>query len=116
MGILEVFPERMRVFDRSLHDALVLDDVRDFNFLESHQEKLQGLDDAIIEFASTTGGTRAFYNWLWRIPIVVTANYSTRNLHFLDDHDFFGREENRVVVHFSARQPAGANAPAAPVS
>ena len=37
---LEQFPEKMRSFRRGKHDALVLDDVRDMEFLSSHQEKL----------------------------------------------------------------------------
>ena len=56
-----VFPETMRHFQRAVHDGLVLDDVKDLNFLVSHQEKLQGKYDALVEFGSTA-------RWHMRIP------------------------------------------------
>ena len=37
----------MRQFQRGVHDGLVLDDVRDLDFLVSHQEKLQGKHDSL---------------------------------------------------------------------
>ena len=33
------------------------------------------------------------------IPIVATANYSTCNLHFLEAHDWLGKESNRILIH-----------------
>ena len=33
IGALTYFPEKMRKFDRDRHDGLVLDDVRDMEFL-----------------------------------------------------------------------------------
>ena len=56
IGTLGYFPDRMRDFSRLKHDAVVLDDCRDFRFLVEHQEKLQGKVDARVEFASTPGG------------------------------------------------------------
>ena len=39
VGSLQVFPESMRAFDRTVHDGLILDDVRDLDFLAEHQDK-----------------------------------------------------------------------------
>lgn len=99
IGTLEHFPSQMRSFSRKHHDAIVLDDCRDFAFLVQHQEKLQGKVDAKVEFASTPGGQCAFTKWLHRIPIVVTANFTTKNRNLFDDDDFLGNAENRVVVN-----------------
>ena len=98
VGNLTHFPERMREFSSKKHDAIVLDDVRDFSFLVLHQEKLQAKSDALVEFASTPGGQCAFTKWLHRIPIVVTANHSTAHQELLDDDDFLGNAENRVLL------------------
>ena len=92
----------MRAFSRKKHDAVVLDDCRDFGFLVRHQEKLQGKSDANIEFASTPGGQLAYSKWLHRVPIVVTANHTTKNPQLLDDDDFLGNGDNRVLIRRSA--------------
>ena len=100
IGDLEHFPEKMREFCRHKHDGLVLDDVRDLQFVDNHQEKLQGKYDSVVEFASTPGGTCAFKKYLFAVPVVVTINMSTRNLGFLDNHDWLGKPANRVLVRF----------------
>ena len=53
-GRLEFFPDGMRALDGNVHDGLVLDDVRDLEFLSNQQEKIQATD--VVEFASTPGG------------------------------------------------------------
>ena len=68
VGDTEVFPAKMMEFKRHFHDALILDDVRDLNFLISHQEKLQGKYDSRIEFATTQGGTCFYTKYLFKIP------------------------------------------------
>ena len=93
------FPEKMRSFDRHKNDGLVLDDLRDLLFLGRHQDKLQGKYNKEVEFASTTGGTCAYFQDLYRVPVVATVNHSTENLDALLTHDFLGLEKNRVVVH-----------------
>jgi len=60
VGTLDHFPDRMRLFTRGTHDGLVLDDVRDLDFLVRHQEKLQGKYDALVEFGSTPGGQLSY--------------------------------------------------------
>lgn len=102
IGGLLHFPERMRLFDRRVHDGLVLDDVRDLEFLSLQQDKLQSTYHRAVEFASTPGGKCAFQKYLFRIPIVVTCNYSTANLKYLETHDFLKLEENRIVVEWPA--------------
>ena len=42
IGTLDTFPDTLRAFDRNVHDAIILDDIRDMAFLGNHQEKLQG--------------------------------------------------------------------------
>lgn len=98
VGTLAHFPDGMRMFDRDLHDGIVLDDVRDLAFVVSHQEKLQGKYDYPVEFASTTGGTCAFSKDLFAVPIVMTINNSTKNLQLLATDDFLGNVGNRVLV------------------
>ena len=100
VGNLEHFPDRMREFDRKVHDGIILDDVRDLKFVQQHQEKVQGKYDARVEFASTPGGQRAYSRWLFKTPIVVTVNYSTTNLGMLETDDFLSCVRNRVVVEY----------------
>ena len=100
VGSLEVFPEAMRSFDRNKHDGIILDDVRDLNFLAEHQDKLQGKYDARVEFATTPGGTCAYSKYLFAVPVAVTVNNSTRNLDFLLTHDWLSSERNRVLIKF----------------
>ena len=100
LGALTHFPEKMRQFDNDVHDGIILDDVRDLNFCSEHQDKLQGKYSGSVEFASTAGGTCAFEADLFAVPFVVTVNDSTRNLAFLDTHDWLGLQKNRVVLHW----------------
>ena len=98
IGVLEHFPDGMRSFSRKKHDGIVLDDCRDFAFLARHQEKLQGKSDAIIEFGSTPGGQLAYSKWLHRVPIIVTANHTTKHPELLEADDFLGNADNRVLI------------------
>ena len=100
VGSLKFFPEGMRKFNRKIHDGLVLDDVRDLMFISDHQEKLQGKYDTRVEFASTPGGVCSFSKYLFACPTVVTLNYSTQNLHFLEHHYWLKSPANRVVIHW----------------
>jgi len=102
IGTLEHFPDGMRAFSRKKHDAVILDDCRDCQFLVRQQEKLQGKSDVKAEFASTPGGQCSYSKWLHRIPIVVTANFSTKNLNLLEDDDFLGNPDNRTVTRRGA--------------
>ena len=100
IGNLTHFPDTMRLFDKQKHDGLVLDDVRDLEFLSDNQDKLQGKYDARVEFASTPGGACSFKKYLFAVPTVVTCNFSTKNLHYLETHDWLKHPGNRVVVKF----------------
>jgi len=100
IGLLEHFPDQMRRFKRGFHDGVVLDDLRDLRFLVSHQEKVQGKYNALVEFASTPGGQLSYSLDLFATPVVATANYSTKNLGLLENDDFLSNGENRVLVHF----------------
>ena len=101
IGCLEHFPEEMRAFKRGVHDAVILDDVRDLAFLVRHQEKIQGKYDKAVEFASTPGGQCSYTKWLFCVPFAATCNYSTENLSMLKDNDFLGKDANRVFVEFA---------------
>ena len=90
----------MRKFDRRRHDGLILDDIRDLEFLARQQDKLQGKCDAPVEFASTPGGTCSYTKYLFKVPVVVTLNKSTANLQYLREHDWLGKPGNRVLVEF----------------
>ena len=107
VGTLDHFPDGMRKFDRKVHDALILDDLRDFSFLVRHQEKLQGKVDRVVTFAETPSGGYSYRKWLWRVPIVVTANFTTKNQDLLLNDDFLGNTENRVIVQ--RQRPQGAD-------
>lgn len=100
VGSTEVFPSKMVEFKRGFHDAIILDDARDLQFLVLHQEKLQGKHDGRIEFATTRGGTCFYTKYLFQIPTVVTANFTTSNLNFLEDNDWLNKIQNRVVVQW----------------
>ena len=129
VGGLEHFPEGMRNFKRGYHDGIVLDDLRDLNFLVVHQDrgratmwrigrvrgnptyvahggpglvedKLQGKYDGATEFASTPSGQHAYFRDLFAVPVVATANFSTANLHLLDQDDFLANPKNRLLVPF----------------
>ena len=100
IGSSQVFAAAMQQFERRVHDAIILDDVRDLRFVVMHQDKLQGKYDARIEFASTPGGQLAYEKWLFCIPVVVTCNYSTAHLDLLETDDFLGQTKNRVLVNW----------------
>lgn len=100
VGSSQVFPAKMVEFKRGEHDALILDDVRDLDFLVSHQEKIQGKYDSRIEFATTQGGTCFFTKYLFQVPTVVTINYTTKNRCFLETNDWLSRPQNRILVEW----------------
>ena len=100
IGKSEHFPDAMREFDRSKHDGLILDDVRDMKFVTDHQHALQGKYDAKVEFASTPGGTCAYTRYLYAVPTVVTCNFATENLGLLLSDDWLRHEKNRRLVDF----------------
>ena len=100
VGNLGHFPDGMRAFDRRKHDGLILDDIRDLSFLKDHQHVLQGKYDGLVEFGSTPGGTCAYTKYLFKVPTVVTFNFSTQNLSMLETDDWLKNEGNRVLVEF----------------
>ena len=100
VGALGQLPDGLRAFSRKVHDGIILDDVRAFSFLVQQQEKLQSKYDARLELGTTPGGQCAYHKWLWRIPIVVTANNTTTGHDLLDSDDFLGNPANRVLLRF----------------
>lgn len=103
VGTLAQLPEGMRRFQRAVHDGVVLDDVRDLQFLVDHQEKLQGRYNGLVEFATTAGGTCAFLKDLYKVPFVLTVNNTTRNLDYLATNDFCSKPENVCFLSFLGR-------------
>ena len=100
IGKLENFPEKFREFDKKKFDGIVCDDVRDLEWVSSHQEKLQGSYERVVEFGSTPGGQCAYFRDMYCVPLVITINWSTGNLGYLDSHDWLAKPENRVIVTF----------------
>ena len=98
----------MRQFKRGHHDGLVLDDVRDLQFLVNHQEKLQGKYDCLVEFGSTAGGTCAYHRDLFGVPVVATINFSTKNLQAdqqIDDEQPESAEEKDEACAQKTKNP-----------
>ena len=61
IGTLTFFPDLMRTLNRKKHGSIVLDDVRDMQFVTDHQHILQSkYDNDDIPFASLAGGTREY--------------------------------------------------------
>ena len=107
IGSLMHFPDGLRRFDRRRHDGIILDDIRDFNFLADNQHALQGKYNAEVEFASTPGGQCAYALDLYAVPIVAAANHSTKNSQLLDDHDWLSKTSNRRIIYW--KRPTGAS-------
>lgn len=99
VGSSDLFPSKMVEFKRDTHDAIILADVRDLDFLVQHQEKLQGKYDSRIELATTQGGTCFYTKYLFKVPSVVTINYTTQNLPFLEVNDWLCRALFTDPVH-----------------
>ena len=96
--LTSVFPARMRLYDRRMHDGIVMDDLRDLLFLSNFQHVFQGKPDEMVTFAETQGGTRAYSKLLFRTPFVGTINDSTTNLQFLESHDFLSKPGNVMLL------------------
>ena len=105
VGTLTHFPEGARKLDRGKHDGLVLDDLRDLQFLSEHQDKLQGKYSGVVEMATTPSGQYAYEKDFYRLPVVVTVNNDTKNLHLLGEgcHDFLSKRANVWVLSFTGR-------------
>ena len=103
IGAQCMWPARMKKLDRSVHDGLVLDDLRDLRFLEENQEKLQGKYNRPVELFNTPGGELAVTLDLFRLPMVFTINNDTKNLGLLKTSDFLQKRANVRVLSFSGR-------------
>ena len=103
IGASGMWPASMKKLDRNLHDGLVLDDLRDVDFLVRNQEKLQGKYNRPVELFTTPGGELAVTLDLYRLPMVFTINDSTANLSLLETNDFCKRRENVKLLCFSGR-------------
>ena len=77
--------------------------LRDLDFIARHQHIFQGKYDNKIEFNQTPGATCAYERYLYKIPFAATINKSTKNLAYLTEHDFLGKEGNRVL--FEVTEP-----------
>ena len=103
IGAQCMWPARMKKLDRSVHDGIVLDDLRDLRFLEDQQEKLQGKYNRPVELFNTPGGELAVTLDLYRLPMVFTINNDTKNLDLLKTSDFLKKRTNVRVLSFSGR-------------
>ena len=103
IGAKNMWPSAMKKLDRSVHDGLVLDDLRDLRFLEENQEKLQGKYNRPVELFNTPGGELAVTLDLFRLPMVFTINNDTKNLGLLETSDFLNKRANVRVLSFTGR-------------
>ena len=103
IGASGMWPAGMKKLDREVHDGVVLDDLRDLDFLARNQEKLQGKYNRPVELFNTPGGELTVTLDLYRLPMVFTVNDSTANLAYLLTHDFCKRRENVRLLCFSGR-------------
>lgn len=104
VGKNENFPAGMRAFKRGVHDGIILDDLRDWAWLEVHQEKLQGKYNAAVEFAATPGDTCTYTRYLYQIPIVATGNQDTKHAELFETSDWLSNPGNRRLVSFPPGQ------------
>ena len=93
-----------------MHDAIILDDVRDLAFFSENQEKLQAKYNAIIEFGTTPSDEYAYHHYVFRVPIALTINRDAKNRGWLElgKHDWLGNERNRVILELK-EAPFGAS-------
>ncbi len=92
----------MRDYRRGVHDGVVLDDVRDLEFLNAFRHVFQGKYNQEVSFSDgTAGGAMAYHRLMFRTPFVATCNFATENLGFLDSHDFIGKPENVFVLRLA---------------
>ena len=56
LGASGLWPAGMKKLSRDVHDGLVLDDLRDLEFLAANREKLQGKYNRPVELFNTPGG------------------------------------------------------------
>ena len=103
VGSLLQFPEGLRQLDRRKHDGLVLDDVRDLEFVRLQQGKLQGKYRRKVEFATTPGGQCAYTKDLYCFPVALTVNNDTKNLQYLTSDDFLSNPGNVCLLSFAGR-------------
>ena len=103
LGKRSFFPEGLRKLDTERHDGLVLDDLRDLQFLTDHQDALQGKYDTLVEFGSSPTGMAAYELDLYCFPVVATINNSTKNLQLLQTDDFLSKPENVHLLSFSGK-------------
>ena len=108
VGPLGHFPDGVKEFTRKHHDGIVLDDVRDLQFLVRYQHVFQAKYQKCTEFVSSPTGQSAYSLYLYAVPFVVTANFSTANLCLLDTDDFLSKPQNCVVLRLMERPWEGA--------
>ena len=111
--LVSIFPSKMRMYHHTKYDGIVMDDIRDLEFVANHQHVFQGKPDETVSFAETPGGTRAFEKLLFKVPFVATINASTANLQYLESHDFLSKHENCVVLRLTSAPYEHDGAPAA---
>ena len=101
IGNLTHFPDTMRKFQRGHHDGIVVDDVRNLSFVIQHQEKFQGKYSEAVEFGASPCGQSAYQRYLFKIPMVVTINFTTSGRELLHEDDFLGNAKNRILFELS---------------
>ena len=102
--LVNVFPAKMRYYNRRFHDGIVLDDLRDLRFLVNFQHVFQGKPDEEVGFAENTeGGNCAYSKLVFATPFVATFNDSVDNEDLLQTDDFLSKPENRILLRLSEK-------------
>lgn len=100
--LVDVFPAKMRSYNRRFHDGVVLDDVRNLRFLVNFQHVFQGKPDEEVGFSeNTAGGSCAYSKLVFATPFVATFNDSVENEALLETDDFLSKPENRVILRLT---------------
>ena len=101
IGANMFFPDGMRAFDQ--HDAIVLDDIRDAQFIVKHQDVLQSTNGEHW-FGQSPTGQSAYWKNLWGTPFILTMNFTTTNLQYFLDDDFCKRAANCRLARFPFKE------------
>ena len=102
-ALVDIFPAKMREYKRTVHDGIVLDDVRDLEFLNKFQHVFQGKWNQTMGFSDgTPGGAMAYDRLLFKTPFVATANFATKNLAFLESNDWLNKSKNVWVLRLTS--------------
>ena len=100
VGASLTFPDGLRRWTKgSGYDGIVLDDVRNLDFVTLQQDTLQSCN-MIQEFGRSGTGMYCFYRNLFQVPFVLTVNWTTQGLKKLLTDDFMKKATNVQLLRY----------------